>query len=284
MTDVLEEQTAASGRTKTLKRTRAALDPDSLSGFSSSLLNKDGFLNPNTRPQSHLFSISKAVNPLVAAASPLFTLATQIQALPSCPDITVLKEQLIHEANAFEGKAQSLGYRPQMILAARYLVCTLLDETIENTSWGRHTQWKKNNLLKFFHHHTTGGKRVFMILERSLKDPVLYLDLIELGYMCLSLGLEGKRKHEEIVKWMNELYGIIRQERGEISRQLLLAPPEESLQPSSKWRLPPIGVIITLTLGVLTAIYFPYQHHLQHLTRDVDNTLKILDTYGKETR
>lgn len=258
-------------------------DPESLTGLSSSSLKRAPLSGPN-RIQSQLFTVSRTVNPLVAAAAPLLSLATRLGELMSTPDLKKLYEQLSHEVKVFEYKAQSLAYKAQVIIAARYILCTLIDETIQNSAWGEKAHWEKNNLLNHFQHESEGGERCFYILEQALEDSVLYFDLLELYYLCLSLGLEGKFRGnrngaDEIHALLETLFQLILNHRGEPSKKLWIEPQENTqAKKALSWHLPPVWVTGSLGAVLLFAIYWPYHKHLQELAAPVDEALKNLST------
>ncbi|WP_235378984.1 type IVB secretion system protein IcmH/DotU [Candidatus Coxiella mudrowiae] len=52
--------------------------------------------------------------------------------------------------------------------------------------------WRQIGLLKTFQGEMWDGERFFVILKRSAEELALHLDLLELGYLCLSLGYQGK--------------------------------------------------------------------------------------------
>src|SRR5690348_18462740 len=67
-------------------------------------------------------------NPLVAAANPLLNLVPQIRSTVHHPNPAWLREHLVVEIRAFETRAQQAGVPPETIMAARYCLCTALDE------------------------------------------------------------------------------------------------------------------------------------------------------------
>src|SRR5438477_9511627 len=97
------------------------------------------------RIHSQVFDIQCAVNPLVAAAAPLLTIATQLREQQQSPDSS-LHQALCQEIKIFENKARSYSYRSPFVLAARYFLCALIDEVILNTTWGKDSVWKSQHL------------------------------------------------------------------------------------------------------------------------------------------
>jgi type VI secretion system protein ImpK len=142
--------------------------------------------------RSRLLTSKIATNPLVAAASALLSIAPRLRRTSAYLDVHALYQHLVHEIRAFETNAQNQGYRSETIVVARYILCTFLDESILASQWGALGTWEPYKLLVTFHKESWGGERFFLILSRSSEDPVVHIELLELMYLCLSLGYEGK--------------------------------------------------------------------------------------------
>jgi type VI secretion system protein ImpK len=59
----------------------------------------------------------------------------------------------------------------QKVIAARYALCTLIDENAANTPWGRSGAWAQHGLLALFHGETEGGEKFFQVLARLRREP-----------------------------------------------------------------------------------------------------------------
>ncbi|HEY0686693.1 MAG TPA: type IVB secretion system protein IcmH/DotU [Steroidobacter sp.] len=133
-----------------------------------------------------------AVNPLVQAAVPLLLLAGRLRGQIAPADVEGLRRQAMQEIGAFEERARRAQIPPEDLLAARYALCTVVDEAVLNTPWGAQGGWASQSLLVTFHREASGGEKFFQILERVSNEPQRYLALLELLYVCLALGFEGK--------------------------------------------------------------------------------------------
>jgi type VI secretion system protein ImpK len=80
----------------------------------------------------------------------------------------------------------------ESVLAARYVLCTALDEAVANTPWGVQAGWNKQSLLVQFHNETWGGEKVFQLLAKLAQDVPTHRQLLELIYSVLALGFEGR--------------------------------------------------------------------------------------------
>ncbi len=171
------------------------------------------------------FSTRSGLNPLVNAAATLLAVFDKTRGAMRHPDVAGLHRRLAAEIREFDQKARDLGVKPEIALAARYLLCSVVDEAVLHTPWGDQSAWGQRTLLRIFHGETSGGEKCFLILDRLLQSPAENADILELFYICLSLGFEGKyrlvnrgRDHLELLR--DNLYRTIRNQRGDFERSL----------------------------------------------------------------
>lgn len=131
-------------------------------------------------------------NPLVRAANPLLLLAAQLRTSAEMPDMALLRERAVAGIRRFDAMASQAGVDAQTGVAARYVLCTMLDEAVLDSPWGEHTGWQRQTLLVTFHDETYGGEKFFVILDRLCQDMVRHIDLVEMMYLCLALGFGGR--------------------------------------------------------------------------------------------
>ncbi|MEM9058619.1 MAG: type IVB secretion system protein IcmH/DotU, partial [Pseudomonadota bacterium] len=136
-----------------------------------------------------------------------------------------LRNHVVQEVKAFEASAKGAGCPPESVLPARYCLCTFIDETVLSTPWGSQSGWSQQTLLSGFHNEGYGGEKYFAILDRSSQDPARNLQLLELLYVCLSLGFQGKYRvvengQQALDTVKDRLYQTIRAQRGDFEREL----------------------------------------------------------------
>lgn len=153
------------------------------------------------------------INPLENAASPLLSIFVTIKKSVSHPSPGTLKQQISTEIETFRERARQLVDDPKKLTMASYVLCTTLDEAALNTPWGQNSDWSRNSLLSSFHGEVRGGERFFEVLKKLGANPNENLDMLELMYVCLSLGYEGAYKHAKngqatlvkVRKWLYEI-------------------------------------------------------------------------------
>jgi type VI secretion system protein ImpK len=165
------------------------------------------------------------INPLVAAAAELLAQVVRLSDIGNSGDIKALNAHLCTQIKLFETKAEHHQVPNEQMIAARYVLCTVLDETVLNTAWGGSSDWSRISLLSRFHKETFGGEKFFHLLERLCVNPHKHLHLLELMYLCFALGFEGKyrvadRSGHELDDIRDGLFRQIRHLRGDQLREL----------------------------------------------------------------
>ena len=188
----------------------------------------------------------KGLNPLVRAANPLLDLVVPLRMMAQPPDLQQLRERLASAIRTFEAGARAAGVDSEAIAAARYALCTLLDETIASTAWGSGV-WGSRSLLVAFHNEAAGGEKVFLILQRLSQNAAANIDVLELMYLCLALGLEGRyrmaeRGQEQLATLRERLLQLIGQQRGAYETDLSLQWRAENIAAVAPLRRVPLWV------------------------------------------
>jgi type VI secretion system protein ImpK len=163
--------------------------------------------------------VSAGRNPILQAAVPLLVLAGRLRGQIANADVDNLQRQCVQAVRDFEDRCRRASVPDADVLAARYAICTVIDEAVLNTPWGAQSSWAGQSLLVTFHREAQGGEKFFQILDRLLGESQRYLALLELWYVCLSLGFEGRYRLDErgaarLADVRRDLYLRIEQLRG----------------------------------------------------------------------
>ena len=197
------------------------------------------FAQPNTSYQSapppaqpprvdHQISFQRegqGLNPVVNAGTALLAVFRQTRGSASHKDIPGLHRRIVAEIKEFEARLRALELPQSSVISARYVMCAVLDESVLNTPWGSDSAWGQHTLLSVFHNETSGGEKFFLILKHLSATPAENRYVLELMYLCLSLGFEGKyraqaRGRDALEQLRDELFTLIRRYRGEYERNL----------------------------------------------------------------
>jgi len=240
------------------------------------------YIEPTQQP-----SISSGINPLVGAASALLKLASSTSNMVSHHDVEGLRRQAMEEIKTFEGKARALGFANDVTYTSRYVLCAFIDEAVLNTIWGSSSVWAQQGLLSTLHNETSGGETFFVILDRQLKEPNANLELLELMFVCISLGFKGRyavlnRGQEKLEELRNIVFEHIRQRRGEFPRELSPHWQSQSGQQRRLRQFIPLWVVVSIACAILLAIFIGFTMVLEERAEPVYQTLESIATFDAD--
>ena len=222
--------------------------------------------------------ITTGANPLLQAAVPLLVLAGRLRGQISNADVESLRRQTIQEIRTFEERARRAEVPPEDVLAARYALCTVIDEAVLNTPWGAQSDWSSQSLLVTFHREAAGGEKFFQILERVSGEPQRYLALLELLYVCLALGFEGRYRLDErgparLVEVRETLYRRIEGLRDSADSDL--SPRWKGVEDrrNAVLRFLPLWIVAAACALLLVGSYIYFDSRLDNLSQPVSASL-----------
>lgn len=232
-----------------------------------------------SHPESLEFRTQYGLNPIVNAASMLIGVFYKTRQTVSHPNVGGLYQQLIGAIRNFETALKAKGVSAENVLAARYIVCTALDEAVLSMPWGAESGWAQRTLLSTFHSETHGGEKFFLLLDKMKDRPRDHLDVLELMYVFLSLGFEGRyrlstRGRETVEKIRDELFQIIRSVRGDYERALSSHWQGLGRMKNSLAHYVPMWVVASVLAGVMALSYSGFRFFMY---RSSDPIVQQLD-------
>lgn len=198
-------------------------------------------------------------NILLARASELVNLASNLRTLEPNNSIEQLRNDINRYIEAFDKQLVAQDISQEVALTARYVLCCLLDELVLSTPWGIESSWSRQTLLSKYHNETSGGEKFFVIVNKLMEQPQRNIDLIELCYLCLSIGFRGKYRLSpsgendvlQICNMMFQAISLYRPNANELSPAWRINTEDTT---SIEKRLPPSLVFIFLAF-VCIAVY-----------------------------
>ena len=226
--------------------------------------------------------MSASLNPLVSAAAPLLNAAPRIRAMAQHANPAGLKDALADAIRKFEAQAHAKGLRNDHIIAARYVLCTLLDESAASTPWGGSGLWSQHSLLVQFHNEAWGGEKVFQLMSKLAENVVDNRDLLELLYVALAFGFEGRYRvldngRAQLDSVRQRLAQLLKQSRGGYEKAL---SPHWQGVPARTGRLSdglPLWVIAAITGVVLMLVFIGLRLSINRYSDPVFSALQSLD-------
>ena len=204
--------------------------------------------------------ITIGVNPLIAAAAPLLQLLARLRNTSNQPDPGDLLERSLRAMRSFEQRVRDLGLPIELLRPAHYALCASLDDVVLNTPWGSTGTWAARSLVSSFHQEVRSGERFFDLLGQMRQNPGKFLPVIELMYLCMSLGFQGRyrlspRGPAELDRLREETYALIVRQRQAAEPDLSphwkgVAAPYRPMRAAV-----PVWVAASAALAVIAALF-----------------------------
>lgn len=208
--------------------------------YSSSLVSQFPITKTWQKPdgyfRSKLFVNTSSENPLISAASPVFSLLERLGLSTTLPPIESIRQSIEHELNAFKSRLIRKNYADELSMIAHYLLCATIDELIGKNYLRVHGTPIEFQAFTPVLTEKQGPQYLFFDIVHHLKEKThQYLDLIELAYYCLITGFEGEKHfltdgRQTLENLIEELYQLVHQNRVYLPHKHL----NEKVRPTTK--------------------------------------------------
>jgi type VI secretion system protein ImpK len=216
-----------------------------------------------------------AVNPLIAAANPLLMTVASLRSGASPGNVEALRTRLIEMVKEFDAAGGKAGISDEHQHLARYALCTVVDETIQRTAWSHTANWAQRSLMIHFFKENLGGEKFFPILDKLVQTPDRHTWLLQLFYVCLSLGFMGRyltrdaAGRQEIADLRDRLFQqVIRPTLPESDRALSIHWRGLSVAPRQFNGFTAVWLAVGVTLLLCLMFYAAYVMRLATLRDD----------------
>lgn len=211
--------------------------------------------------RSHLYTSYHGINPLVTAAHPLLSIIDRLQLSRSVDTNSQFYANLQYELKVFEGRSIAANYEEETVFIAHFLLSACINEILHDRE--TFSTFKKLMPPAPNQEHTP-DVQFFEILDKIIDKPDHYLDLLELIYLCLSLGFEGKYRqseHAKLKELMETLYDTISTRRQQTQQSLFDSLSNQSQSPVEEkaalhWSIWGIGSLVLMTLLFLGSNWY----------------------------
>ncbi|MEX3071000.1 type VI secretion system protein TssL, long form [Vibrio alginolyticus] len=228
-------------------------------------------------------------NSILAEANGLLSIIGQIRTTPSHSDPQYLKEAITTRLRDYETRLRQHNIDHESIDIARYCLCCAIDEVVLNTSWGSQSFWTHDSLLNSFYASSQGGESFFKQLDNCLAQPNKHLDLLELMYVCLSLGFLGqyrleKNGHEAHRKLRKQIVSVLKSHGRVLHQELSNKVEQHILNGSPLYERAPMWVVCAVTSALLVCIFTYLSYELNkasnHTFSQLVNLVQSVESAG----
>lgn len=228
----------------------------------------------STYYRSRLFTANTGTNLLIASAQPLLILISRLIHTPQLTELQTLQQQLPHEIQAFTTRAQGFGYSEHFVSLACYLLCTALDDIIEQIGIIHGTPTTAMAKLQIDGH----SDKFFALVNQLQLQPSSYIDLIELSYLIICVGYCGNYRFSangrvELENCLENLYQVIRIQRGDEQPALLVAHQHTSTEKKSKTSIH-LGWLTAMVVSIVLSFAVGFSYVINNISHSMIMQLK----------
>jgi len=225
------------------------------------------------------------LNPLVDAAGPLFSLLGHLKKIKSYQHLSKWQHEVKQSLHAFQAAIKS-QYPLEQISISLYVMSAMIDDCVSHSIWER--QWKRHSLVAALPIEMHQGNQFFTILERIIQNPAQHIDLMELMYLCLSMGYKGQYQnmsqgHLLLEQIKHRLYQHIRAYRGSTSKLLSSIPLKvlsvSKNKPPSKFSLFSIFIV---TACLIMTIFIGLGYLMDVITHESSQRIAAIESSASE--
>ncbi|WP_394203332.1 type VI secretion system protein TssL, long form [Shewanella waksmanii] len=234
-----------------------------------------------TAPRANQSVLGVSQNIMVDQAGTLLSIGIQIRNSNHHDDVTSLRVQCLELIKNYEQNLRNSHLAAEDIESARYCLCCFLDETVLNTTWGGESVWASESLLSTFHKETLGGEYFFTLMQDCLQQPQQKHQLLELMYLCITLGFAGKMRLEpqgeqQLEQLRDRAFQALQAVKGDRHKALSPNWRDKVVQDVAFVQPFPIWVIGALFAVLTLFIYMGFSYSINQYSSNVYKSLVAL--------
>jgi type VI secretion system protein ImpK len=220
------------------------------------------------------------VKDLQGLCTDLFLIVIRMREAEDLGDPASLRKLIGYFLGLFEKNCKALRIPDDSINDTKYALVALIDETVLSTASACRDYWFSRPLQLDLFGDNIAGEEFFNKLQKMLISIETKKDVLEIYYICLSLGFEGRYKlfnAEERLSIMDDLGKKIRRTRGRAFPGL--SPHGSRTDKPRKIRRGAFHFPVWLTALISLAGVFGAYLFLQYLNvTEVAGIMDLLDT------
>jgi type VI secretion system protein ImpK len=135
-----------------------------------------------------------SVSSLTDLAASVFSLILSLRTSANYGTLPELRARIGEYLDRIDREGLQAGIAREDLEAAKYPLVAFLDETILNSEWDGRMAWREHPLQLDLFGEGAAGDRFFERLDKVRGGGEAKADLLEIYWLCLALGFEGKYK------------------------------------------------------------------------------------------
>lgn len=203
---------------------------------------------------------------LASLCADLFLIIIRMREAEDLGEPSALRKLIRYYLDLFMKKCKMLDISEESISEVKYAITALVDETVLSIEGICRDYWIKRPLQIDYYGDNIAGTEFFNRLQKLLLQPEKKKDVLEIYYLCLSLGFEGRYKitrPEERIAIMEDVWRILHGMRHKEPNRILQHGIEDNsraLSPKKVFYFP--AVIETIGFTIIAGIVYLVMYFL----------------------
>ena len=217
-----------------------------------------------------------------ALCTDLFLIIIRMREAEDLGDPASLRKLIGYFLDLFEKNCAAIGMAHDSIGESKYAIVALMDETVLSVPGACRDYWITRPMQLDYFGDNIAGQEFYEKLQKLLLQPENKKDVLEVYYLCLALGFEGKYKianPEERAAIMDDLGRKLRRTRIRVSAEL--SPhgrrAESSIMKHSTAFLFPLWLSGVIAAGIVVvawiSMFFVNANALSGLITSIQSTV-----------
>jgi type VI secretion system protein ImpK len=160
---------------------------------------------------------------LTGLCTDLFLIIIRMREAEDLGDPAALRKLINYYLELFRKNCEALKLTPASIDESKYALIALMDETVLSVPGACRDYWMSRPMQLDYFGDNIAGQEFFNKMQNLLVQPETKKDVLEVYYLCLALGFEGKYKisnPEERLAILEDLGRKLRRTRIRVSSEL----------------------------------------------------------------
>lgn len=190
--------------------------------------------------------------------APCFALILQLRATTEFGDADLLRRRVKDLLEQSEREALRAGVPAEDVRTARFALVAFVDETVLSSDWSQKDWWVARPLQLELYDRYDAGEVFFDRLDQLLARPEQYAEVLEVYYLCMTLGFKGRyqlHEQERLRILIEETYAALSKVPGMTAS--VLAPharPRGQVAAEVRNAVPP-WVVALVAVGIALLVY-----------------------------
>lgn len=189
--------------------------------------------------------------------APCFTLILQLRATHEFGDATVLRQRIKDLLDRAERDAMRVNTPRDDLRDAKFALVAFIDETILSSDWSQKDRWVAKPLQLELYDRYDAGEVFFDHLKRLLEQPTQHAEVLEIYYLCMTLGFKGRYElyeQERLRILIEETFEALRRSGMSVGVLSPHGKPRDQVATEVRNKVP-LWIIIAFVVGIALILY-----------------------------